>query len=87
MAETILAPATQYSLSDADRKAILATIPSRIQYPGGIIPDAIVKQSCQYFPKLRGRTGISQTEMENIMESEVRHQQSIFLTKNATIFG
>ena len=87
MAKTILAPATQYSLSDADRQAILATIPKKIQYQNGIVPDSIVRQSVQYFPELRGKTNISQSEMENIMDKEVCRQKSLFLAKNATIFG
>lgn len=79
MAETILAPATQYRLSDADRKEILATIPKKIQHPNGIVPNSIVRQSVQYFPKLRGKTNISQSEMEKIMDEEVCRQKSIFL--------
>jgi len=92
MANAILTPELkrqngQYVLNESDRQAILATIPPKIQHPNGIVPDFIVRQSVQYFPELRGKTNISQIEMENIMDKEVCRQKSLFLAKNATIFG
>ena len=88
MTTNILTPTqSQYSLPKADRQALIADIPSEIQYPNGIVPDLVLQQSLEYFPALQGQTNISKTEMIQIMTTEVEHQKAVFVQKYGNIFG
>lgn len=78
MTTNILAP-TQYSLSPADRQAILASLPRKIQYPNGIVPDLVLQQFYKYFPELEKYSQISESKMNQIMAVEIQQQRSIFI--------
>lgn len=87
MASNILAPnKSQYCLADADRRQLLSAVPSKIDYPGGILPDVLVRQHTKYFPKFAGRTDLPIAEAESIMDEEIKHQHNVFTEKHGVFF-
>lgn len=77
---------TQYCLADADRRQLLATVPAKINYPGGILPNFLVRQHVKNFPKFAGRTDLPLSEAESIMDEEIKRQYDVFAVKNGVIF-
>jgi len=77
---------SQYRLSDTDRQQLLSTVPSKIAYPGGILPNALVRQHVKNFQKFAGRTDLAVSEAESIMEEEIKHQYDVFAAKNCISF-
>lgn len=88
MATKILASknTSQYCLADADRRQLLSTVPPRIEYPGGILPNDLVRQHVRNFPKFAGRTDLPLSEAEIIMDEEIKHQYDVFTVKNGILF-
>lgn len=87
MATKILASnKTQYCLADADRRQLLATVPAKINYPGGILPNFLVRQHVKNFPKFAGRTDLLVSEAESIMDEEIKRQYDVFNGKNVVVF-
>lgn len=77
---------SQYQLSYADRQQLLSTVPPRIEYPGGILPNDLVRQHVRNFPKFAGRTDLQLSEAESIMDEEIKHQYDVFAVKYGVIF-
>lgn len=88
MASNILTPAAQskYCLADADRQQLLSTLPPKIEYPAGILPDCLVRRHIKHFPKFTGKTNLSLEEAEIIMAEEIKHQYVVFTVKHGVIF-
>jgi len=86
MATIILAPVSKYRLPEADRQRILSTLP-KVEYPGGIVPDFVLRQYSHIFPMMAGLTNLSIVEVESIMSDEVYMQRDVFLAKNGNLFG
>lgn len=81
MASTMLTP-TQYCLPEADRQQILSTLPPKIEYPGGIIPANMLRQSSKLVPSLPANTCISVDEFHKIMVHTSVWMRGIFQEKN-----
>lgn len=78
---------SQYRLPESDRRQILSTLPPKIEYPGGIVPDFVLRQYSHIFPMMAGLTNLSIVEVESIMSDEVSRQRDVFLAKNGNLFG
>lgn len=77
---------TEYHLDEATRQEILASMPARIQYVGGIVPDYLVQTYSELFPSLKGLTNLSQAEMERLMNEEVALEWRKFVEVNGEAF-
>ena len=77
----------QYRLPESDRQQILSTLPPKIEYPGGIVPDFVLRQYSHIFPKMAGRTNLSIVDAESIMRDEASLQLAVFSENNGEIFG
>ena len=78
MATNILAP-TEYTFSKNDRKALLASIPPKIEYPFGIVSFSALEQASKYCPDLEKYTSISIEKVHEIMSAKIQQEREKFI--------